>query len=488
MGSNIMLTIASPVPRVAPDLRPLVVDLDGTLVRSDLLLETGFSELGRDPRSIIDLCAALLRGKAALKERLAKSAAFDPTVLPYDDAVLARIQQARDLGRPVYLASASDQRLVKAVADHLGVFSGWFASDGGVNLAARTKADRLDLEFQECGYDYIGNDRADVPVWTSAVNAIAIRAPAGVKRTLAQLGLNAEHLPAARPTWRTWTKLLRVHQYAKNILVFVPLLLAHQFSISTIVEAVLAFVAFSLCASGVYVLNDLIDLQADRLHPTKRNRPLASGLIPLRDAVVVVPILLVAAAAIGLLVSLQFMAVLLGYFILTTAYSFVLKRKMLVDVIALAMLYVIRLVAGAVAVQVTFSEWLLAFSMFFFMALALIKRYVELAVRVDSGLPQPENRNYKLGDLDVVAGLAAAAGFNAITVFALYISSDAVHSLYRRPQLLWFICPVLLYWISRALMMAHRRHMEDDPIAFALRDRNSIVAGLIVGALILAAI
>ncbi|BAL79631.1 UbiA prenyltransferase [Bradyrhizobium cosmicum] len=200
------------------------------------------------------------------------------------------------------------------------------------------------------------------------------------------------------------------------------------------------------------------------------------------------PALFTISVLIATMVSLNFLAVMLGYFALTVAYSFVLKRKMLIDVIVLAMLYVVRLVAGAIAAQVVFSEWLLAFSMFFFMALALIKRYVELAVRVDSGLPEPENRNYKLKDLEIVAGLAAAAGFNAVTVFALYISSDTVHSLYHRPQLLWLICPILLYWFSRALMMAHRRHMEDDPIAFALRDKNSIIAGAITALLILAAI
>jgi 4-hydroxybenzoate polyprenyltransferase/phosphoserine phosphatase len=467
--------------------KPLVVDLDGTLVRTDLLIETSFSEFGRDPWSLLSLSVALRRGKAALKHEMAQSASFDPAALPYEPAVLARIESARDAGRPVYLASGSNERLVKAVADHLGIFSGWYASNETVNLTAEAKAELLVSEFGEGGYDYIGNDRADLPVWAKAAQAISIRTPAAVRRALDQLGIETEHLPADRPNWRTWAKLLRVHQYAKNVLVFVPLLLAHKFSLGVIAEAVLAFVAFSLCASSVYLLNDLADLQADRRHPTKRNRPLASGAIPTSEGIIAAPILFASSVLVGSLVSLKFVAVLLGYFALTTAYSFVLKRKMLVDVIALAMLYVVRLVAGAVAVEVMFSEWLLAFSMFFFTALALIKRYVELAVRTDSGLPEPENRNYKLADLDVVAGLAAAAGFNAITVFALYISSDAVHSLYRRPELLWLICPVLLYWIGRALMMAHRRHMDDDPIALALRDKNSLVAGLVVIALIFCA-
>jgi 4-hydroxybenzoate polyprenyltransferase/phosphoserine phosphatase len=485
-----MPTIVSTVINSAPDTpsKPLVVDLDGTLVRSDLLIETAFAEIARNPLSLLALCRTLIRGKAALKHRLAESAEFDPSVLPYDEAVLAQIRKAKQEGRRVYLASASNQRLVKAVADHVGLFTGWFASDETVNLARETKAERLVMEFGEQGYDYIGNDAADLPVWAKSAVAIVIRAPAGVIRRLAGPGVEVEYLTAEQPTWRTWIKLFRVHQYVKNALIFVPLVLAHQFSLDLITKATLAAMAFSLCASSVYVLNDLADLQADRQHPTKRLRPLASGAIPLLDGMVAVPMLFVASVVLATLVSLPFLAVLLGYFVLTTAYSFVLKRKMLIDVVVLAMLYVIRILAGAVAIDNLISEWLLAFSMFIFMSLALIKRYVELAVRIDSGLANPANRNYKLGDLEVVAALAAAAGFNAVTVFALYVSSDTVHLLYRRPQLLWLICPVLLYWISRALMMAHRRHMDDDPIIFALKDKNSIVAGVVIVLLVIAAI
>ncbi len=229
-------------------------------------------------------------------------------------------------------------------------------------------------------------------------------------------------------------------------------------------------------------------MSADRAHRSKRHRPLASGAIPPIDAIYAVPLLFGASALIAASVSLPFLAVMLGYFLLTTAYSFVLKRKMLIDVVALAMLYAMRVVGGAVAIGVIVSEWLLAFSMFMFASLALIKRYVELAARADAELPAPANRNYKIDDLQIVGALAAAAGLNAVTVFQLYISSSTVHELYRHPQLLWLICPILMYWISRALLMAHRRHLDDDPIVFALRDRNSLVAGAIIILLVLAAI
>jgi 4-hydroxybenzoate polyprenyltransferase/phosphoserine phosphatase len=464
------------------------VDLDGTLIRSDLLIETGFAKVCRDPSSVHSILLALMHGKANLKHHLALTADLDPALLPYDDAVLDCIRQAIDAGRAVYLVSASNQILVQAVAEHLGVFSGWFASDQTVNLSGDAKAARLVAAFGERGFDYIGNDAADLAVWAHARKAIAIRVDARVSKRLAKLDVDVQHLDSPRPSWRTWAKLLRVHQFAKNALIFVPLLTSHLFTVNALVSDAMAFVAFSLCASSVYILNDLADLQADRSHRSKKFRPLASGAIPLIQGLYAAPLLFATAVALAAAVSVEFLAVLLSYFALTTAYSFFLKRKMLVDVLTLAILYVVRVIAGAVAIEVVVSEWLLAFSMFMFVSLALIKRYVELTTRLDSGLPDPTNRNYKQGDVDVVAALAAAAGFNAVTVFALYISSPAVHDLYRRPQLLWLICPILLYWISRALLMAHRRFMDDDPITFALKDKNSLIAAVLIALLIGAAI
>jgi 4-hydroxybenzoate polyprenyltransferase/phosphoserine phosphatase len=476
--------------KVAPEgeQRPLVVDLDGTLVRSDLLIETAFSELGRRPHSLFDMVPALLRGKASLKHRLAQPVDFDPAALPYDDEVITCIRQASADGRPVYLASASNGRLVKAIADHLGIFTGWFASDETTNLAGHAKAQRLVDAFGERGFDYIGNDAADLPVWARAAKALAIRTPAGVARKLTHVADDVEHLSHARPTWRTWAKLIRVHQYAKNALVFLPLLTAHRFEWDAIVQATLAAVAFCLCASSVYLLNDLVDLQEDRRHRSKRYRPLASGAVPLMHGLFAVPALFVAAVLVASTVSLPFLGVLLGYFAITTAYSFVLKRKMLIDVLTLAALYSVRVFGGAVAIDVVVSQWLLAFCMSLFVSLALMKRYVELAARFDAKMPDPSNRDYRTGDLEVVSALAAAAGFNAVTVFALYISSDAVHQLYGRPEVLWLVCPVLIYWIGRALMLAHRRLMDDDPVLFALKDKASLFSMVAVVAIIICAI
>jgi 4-hydroxybenzoate polyprenyltransferase len=307
-------------------------------------------------------------------------------------------------------------------------------------------------------------------------------------RQLVRVAPDCEHLPCTRPTWRTWAKLIRVHQWAKNALVFLPLLASHTFHWHAVGQALLAAIAFSLCASSVYLLNDLVDLQDDRSHWSKRHRPLASGAIPLAHALLVMPALLAASMLVAAAVSLPFLGVLVGYFALTTAYSFVLKRKMLIDVITLGGLYSVRVLGGAVAIDVIASKWLIAFSMCLFMSLALIKRYVELAARRDAKMPDATNRDYRASDLPVVSALAAATGFSAVVVFALYISSDAMATLYSRPELLWLVCPVLMYWIGRALMLAHRREMDDDPVVFALKDRVSLATVAVALGVVLVAI
>ena len=295
---------------------------------------------------------------------------------------------------------------------------------------------------------------------------------------------------AAHPvaSLRTWAKLLRVHQYAKNALVFVPMLTAQQLNAHALLLELGAFAAFSLCASCVYVFNDLADIEADRAHPTKRNRPLAAGTIAPPVAIIVACLSLLASIGIAASISWPFLAVLLGYFALTSAYTYSLKRKMFVDVVVLAMLYTIRVIGGAAAIGVEASEWLLAFSMFIFTALALVKRYTELSDHLGRATAGPANRNYTVEDLPIVAVLAAASGFNAVTVFALYVSSDAVRHLYHRPQFLWLICPILMYWIARILMLSHRRLMHDDPVVFALKDWRSCVCGHAIGAILLVAL
>lgn len=476
---------ADPAPLTA---RPLVVDLDGTILNSDLLYESFFDALSRDIFGALRAIATLHFSRQALKARLADLSNLDYTTLPYNAGVLQFIEQARLEGRAIYLATASNEAHARAVAAHLGLFDGIFASDDAVNLKGANKAGALVAAFGEGGFDYIGNDASDLDIWRVANNAVSIGLDAKSTKKLKQLHPQSITLDHPGLDMRALAKAMRPHQYAKNMLLFVPLLTAHQFGLMPALQAVLAFIAFSICASSVYLLNDLIDLQSDRGHPTKKKRPFASGRLPIALGLVMVPALILAAFALALVVSPQFCAVLAGYFALTTAYSFSLKRKMVIDVVALAILYTLRVVAGAVAIDVVISEWLLTFSLMIFTALALIKRYIELSTRLHEGLEDPSNRNYKKTDLPVIAALAAAAGMNSITVIALYVSSSSVQQLYSHPAFLWGLCPLFLYWISRAVMLAHRRIMDEDPIAFALKDPRSWVVGAAAVGLMLAAL
>ncbi len=491
MTQNVTTAVFKGNPGTIPDSSSidaaLVIDLDGTLVRTDLLYESFFASATMGLRHHWSVFDALRRGKANLKAFLAGASAVDYELLPYNQEVLNFARAAKSEGRRVYLATASDQKHAEGVAAYLGIFDGVFASDGTINLSGEAKSRRLVDCFGDHRFDYIGNGHLDLVVWSHARKAYLVGDFSSLVRRAKSLGISVESVDESKPSLRLWLKALRVHQYAKNALIFVPLLTAHAYHLHDFLSALLAFVGFSVCASSVYLLNDLIDLRADRQHPSKQRRPFACGAIPLAHGVVAIPILLVVAYACAILTSLLFAAVLTAYLALTLAYSFTLKRRLMVDIVVLATLYTTRVIAGAAAILVVPSEWLLAFSMFIFTCLALVKRYVELALRIDRELPDPSNRNYRLIDLPIIGALAAASGFNAVTIFALYVSSPAVVGLYRHPQLLWLLCPILMYWLSRMVILSHRRVIDDDPIVFALRDRNSRVCGAFMIAIVLIA-
>jgi 4-hydroxybenzoate polyprenyltransferase len=465
----------------------LVVDLDGSLLHTDMLYESFFASVTEGFEHHWSTLDALRRGKAPLKSYLAGVSTIDYDLLPYNEKVLGLIRDAKREGRRIYLATASDRLHAEGIAAHIGMFDAIFSSDGVVNLSGKAKAQLLVDTFGDRGFDYVGNGIADLAIWPHARRAYVVSNSADLVRKVEGLEVPMDRIETPRPTFRVWLRALRVHQYAKNTLIFVPLLTAHAYALHYMLSALLAFVAFSLCASSVYLLNDLIDLRADRQHPTKQKRPFARGAIPLAHGVVAIPLLLAAAYLCALLTSLLFTAVLTAYLGLTLAYSLTLKRRLMVDIVVLATLYTTRVIAGAAALPVVPSEWLLAFSLFVFTSLALIKRYVELAMRIDKELPDPTNRNYRLIDLPIIGALAAASGFNAVTIFALYVSSPAVGGLYRHPELLWLLCPILMYWLSRIVILAHRRVVDDDPIVFALRDRNSRICGAMTIAIVLLA-
>lgn len=472
----------------ADKARILVVDLDGTLIRSDLLLESFWAGLAKDWRTPLHALAALRSGRAALKRRMAASATLRPELLPYNDAVLNHIADWRAKGGRTALVSAADQSLADAVADHLGLFDEVHGSDGTTNLKGPAKAAFLTSRFGAGGFDYIGDNAADVPVWRAAGRAITAGANANLRAKLAQSGQEVTHLDLPPSYRKPFFQALRPHQWFKNILVFFPLVASHSFTADAFFQSLLAFVAFSLVASSVYVLNDLLDLTPDRAHPRKCQRPFASGRLPIMHGMWMSPALLLSGLSVAALLGPGFILTMLGYTLLTTAYSLWLKRRALVDVFVLAGLYTLRIVAGAVATGAALSVWLLAFSMFLFLALAAVKRQAELVDTFERGLTNARGRGYQTSDLPLVAGMAIASGYVAVLVLALYLNSPEVAAQYGQPALLWGVCLVLLYWFSRVVMLAHRGQMHDDPVVFATKDGTSRIAMLLVILLFAAAL
>lgn len=452
---------------------PLCVDLDGTLIRSDLLIESALNLIRQNPLYLFRFAGWLLRGKAHLKHEIAARASIDVASLPYELRLLAWLRDKGSARRRV-LCTASDKKLAETVATHVGGFDEVISSDGVRNLGGRNKAETLTARFGERGFDYVGNAAPDLHVWRHARKGIVVNAAPAVLRQARQACEVEQVFEQPGNRWRIWIKALRVHQWLKNLLVFLPLMAAHLvLSAEALLRSTLAFVCFCLCASGVYLFNDLIDLNADRAHPRKCLRPFAAGTLPLGAGLVAAPVLTIAAFALALALAPLFALVLLGYFGLTLAYSFAFKRVGMLDAVVLAALYTIRIIAGTAAIHIGASFWLLAFSMFLFLSLAMIKRYTELDALAKNGSYRSTGRGYAVGDLPLIQSLGGASGYLAVLVLALYINSSASEALYRHPQVLWLLCPLLLYWISRTWLIAHRGNMHDDPVVFALTDRVS---------------
>lgn len=450
----------------------LVVDLDGTLLRTDMLFESFWSALGQDWRSPILSARALLGGRAALKRHLATAAKVSVETLPYDADVVEHVRRWRAAGGRTALVTATDQALAEQVASHLGLFDEVHGSDGQRNLKGPAKADFLAGQF-EGGYAYMGDAAADLPVWEQAQMAYTVNVPPRLRVRADQLGVEVEHMVTGRRSPRDHLRALRPHQWVKNALVFLPMLASHQIAATTLLQSLLAFVAFSLVASSVYVLNDLLDLAADREHPRKRNRPFASGAVPIAHGTWMASGLLLAGGLISLVLGAEFLLVMGAYYVATLAYSLHLKRRALVDIALLAGLYTIRIVAGSTATGIELSVWLLAFSIFLFFSLAAVKRQAELIDNSRSGRPEASGRGYLVSDLPIISAMAISSGYLAVLVMALYINSPAVTRLYSYVPVLWGICYVLLYWVSRMVLITHRGRMHDDPIVFAFRDRVS---------------
>jgi len=481
----------------------LCVDLDGTLVKSDTLHDSALAVARHHPAALLKLPGWLLQGKAALKRHLANTIQLDVAHLPYNPELLQYLEQQRATGRPIYLATAADADTANRIAAHLGLFTGVLASDGQLNLAGKNKLAAFQSHFGD-NFSYIGNALPDLTLLESCQEPMVADPTPALRAALRKARITPVRTFDERVSpLKAWLKAIRLHQWAKNVLLFVPLLLAHAWVSGLVVGSIVGFFSFCLGASATYIVNDLLDLEADRQHPRKRRRPFASGDLSALSGVVVAAVFLAASIALALLepivvatLSPQFTLIKplhfllwLGIYLVTTlAYSLRLKRSVLVDVIVLSGLYTIRVVAGSAATGLSPSTWLGGFCIFFFLSLAFVKRFAELENLRERGGVTAGGRGYHIADIEQLRSFGSASGYASVVVLTLYISNLDAAQLYAHTHRLWLLVPVLLLWISRLWLTASRGKLNEDPVVYAITDRRSLFLGLLVALIILSAL
>jgi len=465
----------------------LCVDLDGTLIKTDLTAEAVIATLKRRPLLALRLPVWLLRGRAHLKRQLAAHRQLDLERIPFNDAVVDFVRAQKASGRLVVLATAADDSWARQVADRLQIFDHVLASDGRRNLKGAAKLAGIQALLSGRPFHYAGDDFSDLPIWRHCQGAIVVgnEALAGRVRKIARV---IRVFPLERSRSAALLAAARPKHWMKNMLVFVPYVTSHSFfNLAMIWRGILAFAALSLCASGAYIFNDVLDIESDRAHPTKKRRPFASADLPMAYA----PFLALVLPAAGFFVARSlpplFTAFLALYVMTTAAYSLVLKRIIFIDVLCLAGLYTLRILAGHAVSGIEYSAWLMMFSVFFFLSLAIMKRYTELLFLQEHDKSAAPGRGYRLVDMRILLNAGKASGFVAALIFALYIVSDKVRTLYRHPNALWLICLLLCLWVNRIWLLARKGVVKGDPLLFVMSDRVSYLLGLASAAAMTAA-
>lgn len=468
----------------------LCVDLDGSLLATDILWESILVLLKKQPWMFFVFPLWIAKGKAYFKRQVSSQVKLNAANLPFRQDVLKYLYEEKKRGRDIVLATASDLEAAQEIAQHLNLFDKVIASEGVTNLSGHNKRKVLEENFSENGFEYIGNGTVDLPIWQVAKGALIVQPTKRLLKKAGRTASVARIFTVPQNRLQAVFKAMRPHQWVKNLLIFVPLVMAHKVAdITLFIKSCYAFAAFSLCASSVYLLNDLLDLDSDRQHPKKKLRPFAAGTLPIPVGIFAVPTMLLVSFFFAYwALPLMFLALLGCYFIVTTLYSVYFKRIAILDILILAGLYSFRVLAGGVAVDVKISAWLLAFSMFLFLSLAIVKRYTELAMLELNGKKNTAGRGYRLDDMQVLQSMGTASGYLSVLVLALYINSQEVTVLYNHPMVLWLICPLLLYWITRMWFLANRGEIEDDPIVSTIKDPFSYGIGAAIAILLAAAL
>ncbi len=481
---------------------PLCVDLDGTLVKSDTLIDAVLLLARQQPRSPLHWPAWVRKGRAGFKREVTGRAVVDVEHLPYNQALLAFLREEHARGRRIYLATAADIGFAEQVAAHVGLFTGVLASDGTLNLAGKNKLAAFQERFPE-GFSYIGNAIPDRTLLQASHQPMVANPHGKLRSAMRRDGVTAhrEFLDRRSPL-KSLFKAIRIHQWAKNTLVFLPLLLAHDRAPNVVVASIVAFLSLSFCASATYLINDLLDIEADRRHPRKRNRPFAAGDLSPFAGVVVIGTFFVIAVLLALALphiyaalpgvggehqalwgSYRFLEWLGLYTATTLAYSFYLKRLALVDVLVLSGLYTVRILAGSAATAIDVSAWLAAFSIFFFLSLAFVKRFAELELMVKGGQTKASGRGYGTDDMEQLRSFGTSSAFASVVVLTMYISGLA-NRLYAHPARLWLLVPVVILWLCRVWLRASRGLLHEDPVVYAITDKTSWLLGVISAAIV----
>jgi 4-hydroxybenzoate polyprenyltransferase/phosphoserine phosphatase len=479
--------MGSPSPTSAAQDVPLCVDLDGTVIRTDSLAESVLAAVKARPYRAILLPFWVMRGKAGFKEKVAQCGTLDPATLPYNLELLEYLKQEKSTGRTLVLATGANEAVGRSVFDHLGIFDLVLASDSQRNLTGKIKCQELVGRYGVRGFDYVGDSDADLQVWSEARKAVLVNCTQSTVNRV-QLQTPVVKTFAADTDWTDLFRAFRVHQWSKNLIVFLPLVASHRvFDSLAFFSCVTVFIAFCFCASGAYMLNDLLDLPSDRRHAIKRNRPFASGAVPIWLGLLWSPALMFAGMAIGFVLRPTVGLVLLIYISLTVAYSSYFRSVTLIDVFLLATLYTIRVIGGHEAAQIVYSNWLLGFSIFFFLSLGLLKRATEVRDLRQQAAAISTGRGYRTDDLEILTGAGLVSGGMAVLILAVYVTSPDVAILYKYPYLMLLLCPLLFYWLIRIWMLVQRGEMHADPVVFALRDKTTYYLLAIVAVLVLAA-
>ena len=467
----------------------LVVDLDGTLIKTDTLFEAFAESLRARPLKTALMVLKLPLGIAPFKAAMMREHTIDLGVLPLNDEVLAYVRAEKAKGRPVWLVSAADQAIVAAIAERVGLFDRAIGSDGKTNNKGARKAKMLQSLAPE-GFEYIGDSDADMKVWEKAAGAAHVGGGEARKRQIEQHGVAVTaSFKSPNEGLKAWRKALRLHQWSKNAMLFIaPILGLRLFELSTFATCLAGFLCMGVMASGTYLLNDLLDLSADRTHHSKRRRPFAAGRLPLVQGLLAAPLLIFGGLVGGVLISPWFGIAMAIYLATTLAYSFGLKRVPLFDTMILAFLFTIRLIMGGVLAGVAVTQWLLVFSMFLFFSLSLAKRHVEVLRKAEAGVTKSAGRGYEARDASLTLGLGLASATATPVILALYIIGEAGPSgLYHQPQFLWGAPVMLTMWLCRVWLLANRSELDDDPVSFAVKDPLSLAIGVSLAAFFAAA-